>query len=51
MPFKHVFNYEFVFETIIKWCDINNKKIFDINNLKDAKNGDVTFFNDWYIYM
>ena len=23
-----------------------NKKIFDINNLKDAKNGDVTFFND-----
>ena len=23
-----------------------NKKIFGINNLKDAKNGDVTFFND-----
>ena len=38
MPFKHVFNYEFVLETIIKWCEINNKKIFDTQLSK--------FFND-----
>ena len=24
----------------------NNKKIFGVNNIKDAKVGDVTFFND-----
>ena len=38
MPFKHIFNYEFVLETIIKWCDINNKKISDTQLSK--------FFND-----
>ena len=23
-----------------------NKKIFNVNNIKDAKNGEITFFND-----
>lgn len=38
MPFKHVFNYEFVLEIIIKFCEINNKKISDTQLSK--------FFND-----
>ena len=26
--------------------EFSNKKIFGVNNIKDAKNGDITFFND-----
>ena len=34
------------FTNLFMFSFIYNKKIFGVNNLKDAKNGDVTFFND-----
>jgi len=44
MPFKHLYNYDFVIQNILKWTCINNCKIQDKINLS-------RFFNDTYKKM